>query len=153
MGEFLVRNFSIAIGVDLLDDLLDNLLVEVLAEGKDLLDLSNGDGTTAIFVEHPECSLQLIVTQEVLLVKRCHNELRVLDFTRAISIDFVKQVVDFLVSKLAPKEFSISFLDLVLLELAVTIQIHGSENLVDLLFFLLGEQLRGNESVSGLLQL
>ena len=44
-------------------------------------------------------------------------------------------------------------LDLVLLEFSISIKIHGSEDLVDLLLLLLREKLTGNESIGGLLKL
>tara|TARA_B110000285_G_scaffold224341_1_gene281047 strand:+ start:524 stop:676 length:153 start_codon:yes stop_codon:yes gene_type:complete len=37
-------------------------------------------------------------------------------------------------------------------EFTITIGIHGSENFVDLFFFLLGQKLGSNESVSSLLK-
>lgn len=152
LRELLVRDFAVPVRVDLLDDLLDHGLIQVLAEGKHLLDLLDGDGAATIFVEHFEGRLQLVVAQQVLLVQRCDNELRVLDLAGAVGVDLLEQLVDFLVGELSAEELGISFLDLVLLELAVAVQVHGSEHLVDLLLLLLGQQLRGDEGVRGLLQ-
>jgi hypothetical protein len=81
LGEFFVRNFSIAVSIDLLDDLLDHSFIKVLTEGENFLDLSNRDGTATIFIEHLEGSLELIVTQQVLFVQSGNNEFRVLNFT------------------------------------------------------------------------
>lgn len=153
LRELLVRNLSISVGINLLDDLLNDFLIEVLAERKNFLDLLNGNGTTTVFVKHLESSLQLIVGQKVLLIECSDDELRVLDLTRSISIDLGEQLIDFSIRKITSEEFSISFLDLIFLELSITIQIHGSENFIDLLLLLLGEKLGGNKSVSGLLKL
>jgi len=54
---------------------------------------------------------------------------------------------------LSTKELGVSLLDLVLLQFTVTVGVHGSENLIDLLFLSLGKQLGGDESVCGLLEL
>jgi len=47
----------------------------------------------------------------------------------------------------------ISALDFSLVQLTITIGIHGSENLINVLPFLLGEKLGSNESKCGLLEL
>ena len=74
LGKLLVRDFSIAVGVHLLDDRFDNLLIQVLAEGQHLLDLFDRDGTTSIFVEHFESCIKLVVRKQVLLVQSGNNE-------------------------------------------------------------------------------
>ena len=48
---------------------------------------------------------------------------------------------------------SISLLDLILIQLSISVEIHGSEDIGDLLLFLLGKKLTGDESICGLLQL
>jgi len=60
-GKLLVGDLSIAVGINLIDDLLDNSLVQVLSEGKHLLDLVRGDGTTAVLVKHLESRVQFVV--------------------------------------------------------------------------------------------
>jgi len=53
-SELLVRNLTVAVLVNLLDDLLYYCFVQVLTKGEHLLDLVSGDGTTAVLVEHFE---------------------------------------------------------------------------------------------------
>ena len=153
LGELVVRDLTVAIFVDLLDDRIDDRLVEGLTEGQHLLDLVGRDGAAAVLVKHLERGLQLVAAKEVLLVHRCNDELGVLDLTIAILINAGKHLVNLFVRKRFAEEFGIAELDLLLGELAVTVDIHGAEDLVDLLLLLLGKQLGGDESVGGLLQL
>ena len=54
LSEFIEGDLTITVGVNLSENLLDNFLVEVLAEGEHLLDLIHGNGTTTVLVEHLE---------------------------------------------------------------------------------------------------
>jgi hypothetical protein len=59
-GKFIVRDFSITIFIDLLDESIDNRFIKSLTEGQDLLDLFGRDGTTTVLVEHLEGALKLV---------------------------------------------------------------------------------------------
>jgi len=81
LGEFFIGNFTVTVGINLFDDLLNHLLIKVLSEGENLFDLGNGDGATTVLIEHLESSLKFVVTQEVLFVQSGNNEFRVFDLT------------------------------------------------------------------------
>lgn len=153
LGELVVGDLSVTVLIDLLDDGVDDRFVQGLPEGKDLLDLVGGNGTATVLVEHLEGSLQLVRGKEVLLVHGGNHEFGVLDLTIAVLIDTSKHVIDLVVRKGLTEELLVAVLDLLLGQLAVAVDVHGSENLVDFLLLLFGEQLRRDESVSGLLQL
>jgi hypothetical protein len=152
-GEFVVRDLTVTVLINLLDDLVDDVLVESLTERQHLLDLISRDGATAVLVEHLERSLKLVAGEHVLLVHGSDDELRVVNLAVAISIDAVEHLIDLLISQLLTEEFLVADLDLLLGELAVTVEVHGTEHLIDLLLLLLGQELSSDESVRGLLQL
>ena len=152
-GELVKGNLTVTIGIDLLDDVVDDCLLKILTKGKDLLDLISGDGTTTIFIEHLERRLELVVGEEVLLVHGGNHEFGVINSTTAIDIDLIEHLIDFLVGHGLTEVLEISIFDLLLVELTVTVGIHGSEHFIDAFSFLLGEELTGNESKSCLLEL
>jgi len=152
-GELFVRDLTITVLIDLLDDLVHDALVEGLTEGQHLLDLVGRNGTTAVLVEHLEGSLQLVGREEVLLVHGGDDELRVVDLTVTVGIDAVEHLIDLLVGQVLAEELLIADLDLFLVEFTITVEVHGAENLIDLLLLLLGKKLSGNERIGGLLEL
>ena len=97
--------------------------------------------------------MELVVGKQVLLVHSGDNELRVVNFSRVVSVNLLEHFIDFLVVQRSSEELEITVLNFIFGELSITINIHGSENLVNGLFLLLSKQLRGDESISGLLQL
>ena len=152
-SELFEGNLTIAVGINLLDDLVDDLFVKILPERENLLDFVGRDGTTTIFVEHLESSLKLVVADQILFVHGSHNELRVVDFSGTIGINLGEHLVNFLVVERSSEELKVTILDFFLGELSVTIDVHSSEDLVNRLLLLLTQELGGDESVSGLLQL
>ena len=74
MGKLVIGDLSVTVLVNLLDDLGNNFFIKVLTEGEHLFDFVNGDGTTAVFVEHFESSLQLVIRQEILFVEGSYNK-------------------------------------------------------------------------------
>jgi hypothetical protein len=137
----------------LLDDFVNDFLVQVLTEGQYLLDFIVGNGTTAILIEHLKCGLKFVGAEKSLVVHGCDNELRVIDFTTSISIDLVEHLINLIIPELLAKVFSVSELDFLLGEFTITVDVHGFENFIYFLLFLLGEELRGNECVGCLLEL
>jgi len=113
-GELFVRNLAITVGINLLDDLVDDCLVKGLTEGENLLDLIGRDGTTTVLVEHLECSVQLVVAQEALLVHGGHHKLRVVDLSISIGINLGKHIVNLLVRETLSEVFFITVLDFLL---------------------------------------
>lgn len=73
-SKLFVRDFTVTVLIDLLDDLIDNLLIQVLSEGKNLLNFICRDGTTTILIEHFEGSVKLVVAQDILFVHCGHNK-------------------------------------------------------------------------------
>lgn len=153
LGELLEGDLTVTVGVNLLDNLSNNLLVKILTESQNLLDLVGRNGASTIFIEHFESSLKLVVAEQGLLVHCGNDELRVVDGSGTVGIDLLEHLIDLLVVEGSTEVLSETLLDLVLGELTVTIDIHGSEDLVDLLLLLLVQQLTRDESVSSLLQL
>jgi len=151
-GEFIKGDFTVAIGINLLDDLVHDFFIEVLTEAEHLLDLIGRNGTTAILVEHLERSLELVVAEQVLLVHGSNDEFRVINGTTSISIDLVEHFIDLLVRETLTEVLSIAILDLFLGEFTIAVDVHGSEHLVDLLLLVFGQELGGDESESGLLK-
>ena len=123
-----------------------------MTETEDLLDLVCRDGTTAVLVEHLEGGLQLVVAEQVFLVHGSDDEFRVIDGSTSISIDLVEHFIDFFIGETLTEVFSITILDLFLGEFTIAVDVHGSEDLVDLLLLVLGQELGGDESESGLLK-
>jgi len=152
LGEFIEGNFTVAISINLLDDLVHDFFIEVLTEAEHLLDLIGRNGTTAILVEHLECSLELVVAEQVLLVHGGNDKFGVVNGSGSISIDFVEHVINFLVGQTFTEVLRITVLDFLLGELTIAVDIHGSEDLVDLLLLVFGQELGGDESESGLLK-
>jgi hypothetical protein len=74
LGKLVIGDLSVTVLVNLLDDLGNNFFIKVLSEGENLFDFVNGDGTTTVFVEHFESSLQLVIRQEILFVEGSYNE-------------------------------------------------------------------------------
>ncbi len=138
MGKLIIGDLSVTVLVNLLDDLRNNFFIKVLAEGENLFDFVNGDGTTAVFVEHFESSLKLIIRQQILFIEGGYHELGVLDLTVAVSVNLVEHVINFFVGQVSSEILLVSFLDFVLLQLSVTVEVHGSEDLIDLLLLVLG---------------
>jgi Ca2+-binding EF-hand superfamily protein len=106
LGELIERDFTIAVSINLLDDLVDDFFVEVLTETEDLLDLVGRDGTTAILIEHLESSLELVVAEQVLLVHGSNDEFRVINSSTSISIDLVEHLIDFFIGKTLTEVFA-----------------------------------------------
>jgi len=121
----------------LLDNLLDDFLVQVLSEGKYLLNLFGRDGTTTILVEHLESSVELVVGKDTLLVHCGNNKLGVVDFTTAISVALVEHIIDLFSGQRFSKVFGIAVHDLFFGELTITVDVHGTEDLVDIFLLLL----------------
>ena len=74
LGKLIIGDLSVTVLVNLLDNLRNNVLIKVLTEGENLFDFINGDGTTAVFVEHFESSLQLVIRQEILFIQGGYYE-------------------------------------------------------------------------------
>jgi len=137
LGKLIVRNLAVSVGVDLLDDLLKNRLVQGLAKGQYLLDFIDRDGTTTVFVKHLESSLQLVVGEQVLFVQGGNYEFRVFNFSTSVSINLGEHLVNLVIGKNSSEVFSVSLFDFVFREFSVAIDIHCSEHLINLLFLLL----------------
>ena len=137
LGKLIVRNLAVSVGVDLLDDLLKNRLVQGLAKGQYLLDFIDRDGTTTVFVKHLESSLQLVVGEQVLFVQGGNYKFRVFNFSTSVSINLGEHLVNLVIGKNSSEVFSVSLFDFVFREFSVAIDIHCSEHLINLLFFLL----------------
>jgi len=153
LGELVEGDLTITIGVNLVDDLLNDGLIKVLTEGKDLFDFINGDRSTTVLVEHLEGRLKFVIAQQVLFIHSGNNELRVIDGTTSVGVNLIKHFIDFSIVEGSSEVFGVSSLDFILGEFTVAIEIHGSEDSIDLLFLLLGQKLTSNESEGGLLQL
>lgn len=152
-SKLFVRNLTVSVLVDLLDDLLHDCLFKMLTKGKHLLDLVRRDGTSAILVEHLERSMEFVVAEEILLIHGGDHELRVVDLTVAVRVDLGKHFIDLLVGQTLAEVISVPVFNFLLGKFSVTISIHGTEDLVNVFLLLLGQELGGDESVSGLLQL
>lgn len=152
-SKLFVRNLTVSVLVDLLDDLLHDGLFKMLTKGKHLLDLIRRDGTSAILVEHLERSVEFVVAEEILLIHGGDHELRVVDLTIAVRIDLCKHFIDLLVGQVLAEVIRVPVFNFILGKFSVTISIHGTEDLVNVFLLLLGQELGGDESVSGLLQL
>ena len=152
LGELIEGNFTVAISINLLDDLVHDFFIEVLPETEDLLDLVGRDGTTAVLIEHLEGSLQLVVAQQVLLVHGSNDEFRVINGPTSIGINLVEHFIDFFVGETLTEVFSITVLDLFFGEFTITVDVHGSEDLVNRLLLVFRQELGGDESESGLLK-
>ena len=73
--KLLIIDLSVAISVDLLDDLFPNLVTQILASSQDLFDFIHVDGSTLVFVKVIECLPQLLSLQQKLSVGGCRHKL------------------------------------------------------------------------------
>jgi len=97
--------------------------------------------------------LELVAAHEVLFVHGGDNEFGVIDGSRIIEIDLSKHLIDFSVVDSSSEILEVSLLQFILGKFTITIEIHGFEHFIDILFLILGEELRSDESKGGLLQL
>ena len=96
--------------------------------------------------------MQLLLRSEVLLAGGGDDEFCVVDETGVVGIDGAEHFLDFLVGHDAAVVLKISLLDFVHGELTVSVLVEGLEHLGQVITLLLAHELRGNESISSLLE-
>lgn len=152
--ELFEGDLSVAILVHLLDNLIDSRGREGTgsAESQHVTDLVGRDNARPVLVEHLEGSLQLVVGGELALVHRSHHKLRVVNVPTAVCVHGVEHFLHVLVREDLSVVINVARLDLVHVKFAVAVLVEGAEHTRQVVPLLLGQQLRGNERVRGLLQ-
>jgi hypothetical protein len=129
--ELLVRDLTVPIDVDLIDDFVNQFVVKVLTEGKNSLKLFGRNGTSSVLVEHLECRVQLAARIQRLHIHCGNDKFGVVNGSTVVRVDLRKHLIDLLIGQALSEMLRISFLNLILRELTIAIEVHGSKNIID----------------------
>lgn len=152
--ELLELNFTVTVLVDLFDNAVDGLDAERISatEAENLADLVSGDDTRAVLVEHAESGVELLLRGEAALACGSNYELGVVDEAAVVGVDSAEHFLDFRVGHNSTVVLQVALLDLLHGELTIAVLIEGPEDLGEVVTLLLAHELRGDESIGGLLE-
>ena len=96
--------------------------------------------------------MQLFLGSQAALARCGDHKLSIVNESTVVGVDSTEHFLDFLVRHNSSVVLQVAFLDFVHGKLSVTILVEGSENLGQVVTLLLAHQLRGDESISSLLE-
>lgn len=103
-------------------------------------------------VELVESNFQVIIGRELIMIKRGHYKLCIIDVTAIVDIDLFEKIRDLFLRDNLSIVVQIAHLQLFQRKVTVTVGVEGFEHARQLLLLLLAEDLGGNEGLGGLLE-
>jgi hypothetical protein len=94
--ELIEVDFTIAVEVNLFDELIPDVFFNVLVSDQTLADFFLAYCSIPAFVKHFKGRLKSVIGEQALLIDGCDDPLRVLNETVVVQVDCSEDLVDFL---------------------------------------------------------
>ena len=149
--KLLKIDLSVAINIDLLDNLFPNFFTQILATSQNLFDFIKVNGSTLIFVKVIESLPQLITLQEKLSIGSCCHKLGKVDLLTVICVNQFKNSIDCGFGIIFAVIFGVTLENLIILQLTVFVYIQLRKYLLKPGSFLFGHHEVDHHAQSSLL--